>query len=225
MSIEEDIFKKSDANFSKFSEYGFKKIDNKYVIEKTFCDNGFKAIITIDSKGKVTGQVIDLEFGEEYTNIRANMSNEFVNSVREAYKNILIDIRKHCFKTYYYIYSQANKINDYINEKYDIKPEFLWKKFPTYGAYRNKDNNKWFAIIMNLDSSKIGQNCGEIEIINVKLNRNKIQNLLETDGFTEAYHMNKKDWITIILNNTIEDEVVMSLVDESYGLIGGGGFA
>ena len=37
-------------------------------------------------------------------------------------------------------------------------------------VFRNK-NNKWFAVILNVDKSKVINNeYGEIEIINVKLN-------------------------------------------------------
>ena len=70
---------------------------------------------------------------------------------------------------------------------------------------------------MNLDKSKLDKkSTGEIEIINIKLEPHEIENLLKQDGFYPAYHMNKKNWITVILNNTISDENIMSLIDKSY---------
>lgn len=219
LNIENEVFKRTNVNFKQLEKYGFRKEKNTYIFEKIFLNNEFKAIINIDSKGLVSGKVIDLQVGEEYTNIRTRMTGEFVNNVRESYKKILIDIRKRCFEINYFITEQANRINKYIKEKYNNEPEFLWKKFPGYGVYRNEDNNKWYGIIMNLDLSKIDNSSGEVEIINVKLAESKIKKLLKRKGFYKAYHMSKSDWISIILNDTLKDEEIISLIDDSYSLI------
>ena len=219
MNIENEIFKRTSVNFDDLEKYGFQKYNNDYVFEENFLNNDFKVIITVDNKGNVSGKVIDLQIDEEYVNIRTEMNGEFVNNVREEYKNILIDIRKHCFETNYFISEQANRINRYIKEKYNNEPEFLWNKFPGYAVYRNESNNKWYGIIMNLDLSKISNDIGEVEIINVKLNGNKVQELLKRKGFYEAYHMSKTDWISIILNDTLTDDKIIALLEESYNLI------
>ena len=219
LNIENDIFKRTNVNFNLLEKYGFKKENNTYIFEKVFFNNDFKAIINIDDKGLISGKVIDLQIDEEYTNIRTEMTGEFVNNVREAYKDILIDIRKHCFETNYFISRQANRINRYIKEKYNDEPEFLWDKSPGHAVYRNENKNKWYGIIMNLDLSKLDNGTGEVEIINVKLDESKIQELLKEKGFYKAYHMSKKDWISIILNDTLKDDEIISLIDESYDLI------
>ena len=218
MNIENEIFKRTKVNLKTLDKYGFKKADNYYVIEKLFLNNKFKAIIKINNQSNVVGKVIDLEFNEEYIGLRTKMNGEFVNLVKESYKNILIDIRNKCFETKYYIFDQSNRINKYIKTKYNTEPEFLWEKTPGCGVYKNK-NNKWYGIIMNLDYSKIDNKTGEIEIINVKLDENKIKDLLNKKGFYKAYHMSKKYWITIILNDTLKDEEIFTLIDESYNLV------
>ena len=219
MNIENDIFKRYYVDYDKLINYGFKYDNNVYFIEKMFFNDEFKAIIYVDMNGNVSGKVIEVQFNEEYTNIKTDMSGEFVSKVRELYKNILIDIRNCCFDIHYFISKQANRIALYIRDKYGCYPEFLWEKFPFYGVFRNKINYKWFAIIMNLDLSKLGNDSGEVEIINVKLNEDKIDKLLTRKGFYMAYHMNKKDWISIILNDTLSDEEIFSFIDESYYLI------
>ena len=219
LNIENEVFKRTNVNFKELEKYGFKKNKDNYVFEKQFLNNDFKAIITIDNKGIISGKVIDLQVDEEYTNIRTEMTGEFVNKVRESYRFVLEDIRKKCCETNYFISNQSNRINKYIKEKYNNEPEFLWDKFPGYGVYRNENNNKWYAIIMNLDLSKLDNGTGEVEIINVKLDKNKIQKLLKQSGFYEAYHMNKTDCISIILNDTLMDEEIISLIEESYNLI------
>ena len=113
-----DIFKRSKVNVDALIKYGFIKENNDYIYEKNFLDDKFKAIITISSSGIVSGKVIDLDFMEEYTNIKTESTREFVSSVRESYKDILIDIKEHCFEDNYFIFPQTNRINDYIKEKY-----------------------------------------------------------------------------------------------------------
>ena len=72
---------------------------------------------------------------------------------------------------------------------------------------------------MYIDVSKIDNGVGKVEVINIKLGREKIQKLLNNKGFYPAYHMNKKDWITIILNDTLKDNDIIALIDEPYGLV------
>jgi len=219
LDIENEIFKRTYVNFEKLLEYGFKNNNNNYTYERVFFDNEFKAIITIDNKGSINGKVIDLQVDEEYVGLRTKMTGEFVNKVRNSYKDILIDIRNNCFETNDFISPQANRISKYIKNKYNSNPEFLWEKFPRYAVYRNKNNNKWFGIIMNLDKSKLDKGSGEVEIINIKLNASKIQTLLKQNGFYKAYHMSKTEWISIILNDTLDDNEIISLILESYNLV------
>ena len=93
----------------------------------------------------------------------------YVNKVRELYKEILIDIRDHCFNKKYFIYDQANRLTNYIIDKYKVFPEFLWEKYPYFGIFRNQKNNKWFALVTNIDRSKLENGSGEVEVLNIKL--------------------------------------------------------
>ena len=219
MNIESDIFKRSVVDFEKLEKYGFIKMNNTYYFEKTFLDNQFKTIITVNNDGSVNGRVIDLEFNEEYKNIRINMSGEFVGKVREEYKSILFDIKDNCFENRYFLSNQSNRIADYIKIKYGNSPEFLWDKLPGCGVFRCKSSNKWYGIIMNIDFSKIDNCSGEIEVLNVKLDQDEILELLKRKGFYKAYHMSKKDWISIVLNDTLNDDEILSLIDKSYNLV------
>lgn len=215
INIEKEIFKRSHVITEKLLDNGFKKNKDTYTLEKLFLNDEFKAIITIDKNGNVSGKVIDLQVGEEYTNIRTEMNGKFVNKVREEYQNILLDIKNNCFETYYFIHNQANRITKYIKDKYMDEPEFLWDKFAGYGVFRNS-NNKWYGIIMNIDYSKLDNKTGETEIINVKLNEKLVHELLKQKGFYKAYHMNNKTWISIALDDTLKDEEIEKLIDESY---------
>lgn len=217
MNIEDDIFKRTKLNIDSLTPYGFTKKNNTYEYSKLFMDN-FRVNIVIDEQGMVHGKIYDLNVEDEYINFRIESQvGEFVNSVREEYKNILKDIRKHCFEKLYFITEQANRITRKIIEKYNNEPEFVWDKFPGYGIFRNANNEKWYGLIMNIDRSKIDKDSlGEIEVINVKLDDEEIPNLLKQQGFYPSYHMNKKNWVTITLDDTLSDEEIMKYVCISH---------
>ena len=218
MTIEEEIFRKTKIDFEKIIKYGFKKDKSLYKYSKNIMNNTFRVDIEIDKEGKVKGKVYDLSFGDEYTNFRIEDSTgSFVGQVRDEFKAVLKDIRSNCFTMKAFIYEQSNRITNEIREKYGDEPEFEWEKFQGYAIFRNRDSKKWYGIIMNISKSKLGENStDEVEIINIKLEPNEIEHLLKQDGFYPAYHMNKKNWITVILNDTISDENIMSLIEKSY---------
>ena len=215
MEIENKIFKTYTLNKDRLIDYGFIKEYYGYKYLKKIMHNTFQAIIVIDENGIVSGKIYDLGAECEYTNFRVkDVTGEFALTVREEYENILKDIRDKCFSKKYFIYNQSNRIADYIGKKYNVLPEFLWKKSPQYGVFRNSKSNKWFGVIMNIDKSKIASTeKGEVEVINLKLDDLKY---LERKGVYPAYHMNKKSWVSIVLDDTLKDEEIIDLIDISY---------
>lgn len=218
MSIEEDIFQKYIPDIKKLIKYGFKKNKTVYRYEKIFKNSEFKAVIEISKTGKISGMVYDIENNDEFLPLKVeSQQGAFVGEVKEEYKNILTDIRDSCFSENYFMFPQANRITNLIISKYGDNPDFMWKNFSDYGVFKNANNNKWYGIIMNINYSKLGlDNNKPVEIINIKLDKDKIQKLHEKQGFYPAWHMNKKSWITILLDETLQDDEIMSLIEESY---------
>lgn len=220
MNIENELFKRTKIDFKKLERYGFIKEHDIYKCSKEFMDH-FRADITIDEKDNVSGKVIDIRIDDEYIQFKVkDQVGAFANKVREEYEKILKDIIDNCCEKQNFITEQANKIATLILNEYHDKPEFVWDKFPGYGLFRNPNNKKWYALIANVDKSKLDKKCfGEVEILNVKLDEEKIPDLLKQKGFYPAYHMNKKKWITILLDDTLKDEEIMQYIKESYDLI------
>ena len=217
--MEEDLFKKSNVNYTKLLEYGFIKENNVYLYSKVFMNNKFKAIISIENN-KIFGKVIDLNTNEEYLSLRVKSNNgSYVSEVRNKYINILKDIKNNCFDSFIYVSNQANEIIKYVNNKYDDSIEFLWDSYPSFGIFRNKNNNKWYALLGSVKGSALNVDKEEIEIINLKLDKDLIKELIKKEGFYEAYHMNKKYWITILLNNSININDIYKYIDYSYEIV------
>ena len=70
MNVEEEIFAKRQCRFNKLAAYGFKKNGDDYYLEVPLKSANFLAKIRISSAGKVSGNVFDLDTGEEYLLLR-----------------------------------------------------------------------------------------------------------------------------------------------------------
>ena len=60
---------------------------------------------------------------------------------------------------------------------------------------------------------------GTLDIVNIKLPPEKVLELIDSVHFYPAYHMNKKHWITIILDKEVDELLVQQLLAESYSLV------
>lgn len=110
---------------------------------------------------------------------------------------------------------------EYIASEYGVEPEYLWpERFPTYAVFRNPQNQKWFGIIMTIPGIRLGLKTEkDVENVDLKFDKGQALDFAEnTAGIYPAYHMNKRHWITIILDGTIEDIKIFRLVDKSFML-------
>ena len=88
-----------------------------------------------------------------------------------------------------------------------------------YAVLRHADNGKWYGIVMSVPLSKLGlPGKGNVEIINVKSAQVLDMLLYGDPGILPAYHMNKKHWITILLESGFAEKELRALLMESYRL-------
>lgn len=217
MTIEQNLFKNHIIDKNLLKEYGFKLNGKKFLYETNILNDEFKIVVEFD--GQICGKIFDISTGDEYTNFRIESSSGFSSEVRENFIKILTDIRDKCTENKLFQTKQALAINKYISEKYQDAPEFLWKNLPTYAVFRKKQSNKWYAIIGTVPLNKVNKNSNSseiVEIINVKVNKDKIKEVLQQKGIYEAFHMNKKNWVTIIFDKTLKDFEIEHFIDESY---------
>ena len=114
---------------------------------------------------------------------------------------------------------ERNALDKYISETYSTTAEYPWIKYPTYAVYRHRDNNKWFAVIMELPKNKIGlEGFGTVNVVNLKCDTLLISSLLNDPGIHKGYHMNKSYWITVRLDGSVDAEKIKWLLDMSFDL-------
>lgn len=215
--IEDEIFLKKKFDFDKLKSFDFSIVDNKYIYTEDFMDSNFKAIIEISDVLK--GKVIDNFSDEEYMPLRIeSYDGECICKVREAYKSILKRIADAWCTDVFFASDQANRIANLIYERYGVKPDFPWKD--DNGVFRHLDNNKWFSLIMyvSLDALLKNGDSHMLNIMNVKIDISKRDELYEIKGIYPAFHMNHKTWISVVLDDTICDYKIIELIQSSFDL-------
>ena len=107
---------------------------------------------------------------------------------------------------------------EYIKKKYKVSPEYPWAKYDSNAVFRHTDNNKWFALVMDVRRDKLGLSGEEyVDVVNLKVDDMLLRDMLvQQDGIFPAYHMNKQHWITVILDGTVAEDTVFDLVDSSF---------
>ena len=230
VSLETDFFGRSRPAFAKMEAAGFQRTESGYRWQQDFMDGQFRAVLEVGSQGGIRGQVIDLDTGEEYLPIRAkNQTGEFVGSVRQEYLEVLAQVREAGFVPVDFLYDQSNRIAAMIEAEFGDTPEFPWEKYPGNGTFKSRVNGKWYAVILTVAYGKLEIGAEEnprdpemiAEVINLKADPEKIPALTREHGICPAWHMNKKHWISVLLDDTLTDRRVMELIRESCWLVSG----
>ena len=110
-------------------------------------------------------------------------------------------------------------IFQYAKYTYGTEPEYLWRKFPRYAVLRNPNSGKWYGAVMEVPRERLGlAGDGDIDIFDVKCAPMLIGPFLERQGFLPAYHMNKRNWLTILLDGSVPEDEILRLLDLSFDM-------
>ena len=221
--MEECIFERKKIVRERALAYGFRPLGAELVFSRDFFGGDFRAEVRVSPEGTVTGRVVDLMNDEDYAPLRAEgMRGAYVSSVRAAYAEILEEIAAACCDEYLFASEQANRIARAVKERYRTSPDFPFDdgKDRTAGVFRHADSGRWFGLIMRVKKSVLaGETSPErIDVMNLKAEPDEIPELWKTDGVYPAYHMNRKYWISVALDDRLSDEAVTALIEESFRL-------
>lgn len=206
-------------DYSKLLTYGFVYNQGFYSYKKLIYDDKFEVRIKIVDN-MVFSSVIEVEFNDEYILVDVfNSQGGFVGKIKEEYEAVIKDFINHCTIIYIFKAKQSNIIINYIREKYHDELEYLWKKFPKNAIWRNKQNNKWYGAILTISAHKIGLDSkDEIEILDLRYPSLSIEQIIDNINIFPGYHMNKKNWITVKLDESIDNNTLFRLIDISFNL-------
>ena len=215
-----DVFNNKKPDYKKLLKYGFRKKESVYVYKTEIYNGQFELTVEVEGND-VSTRLTDAASGEVYTlHLLEGAEGTFIGKVREEYEDVLKEISANCFETDVFNFNQSLQVLDYAKQKYGTLPEYLWEKFPRNAVCRRKDNKKWFFALLSVKGSTLGLETNEvIEVIDVRVKKEEVDKLLNNKNnlpLYPAYHMNKKSWITIILDGSMGINDIYEFIDKSY---------
>ncbi|HEL1550844.1 TPA: MmcQ/YjbR family DNA-binding protein [Streptococcus suis] len=203
--------------------FGFIFADNRYTYREVFMEGQFEAVVEVDEAGQLSSYIWDCEMEEVYTaHLVTAQAGAFVGQVREAYQSILDRVEEACCVALPFTKDQSNRLAQLIKEQWGDLPDYPFAKLPTYGAFRHPANNKWYALVSQIPRDKLDGSGSqeEVEIVNLKVDGREIAELLSQSGVFPAYHMSKKTWVSVLLDDMVEDQTIFALLEKSRYLVG-----
>ncbi|MBQ7715146.1 MAG: MmcQ/YjbR family DNA-binding protein [Clostridia bacterium] len=112
-----------------------------------------------------------------------------------------------------------DRIIEYQINKYGSRPEYLWKDTPDCAIFRHSENRKWFSLFMTVSYSKFGLDGDAVDVLNLKTGDPVFTDfIIEEPGIFRAYHMNKREWISVLLDGSVPEDEIYALIDRSFAV-------
>ncbi len=214
MKLTDELFSKHTVIEDDLLPYGFRKDGGSYLYDCPIRNGEFELRVVIRDS-KIDAKLIELEFDEEFARIDAESPGGFIASLREECGRVLLDIREKCFKEELFISAQANRIAGLIKSKYGVSPEIMRFGSASNAVFRNPLTRKWIGMIMlNKRSSVTGDSDEKVECLG--LNFKDKAELYVRKGIYHPYKKKNKNWIVIILDDTLSDREITDLLDIGY---------
>lgn len=211
--------------FEKLQLFGFERNDKEYIYTADIVDGQFAMTMTVSFDGDVDTKVVDKTDGEEYVlHLTDDAIGSFVGKVREDYDKVIENFLASCCENEIFKAEFTKKLLAYAKQTYGDEPEFLWEKFTDNAVLRRKDNQKWYAVILTVSKRKLGLDSDEIvEIVDLRMNPDELERTVNATTYFRGWHMNKKHWITIILDGSVGFDEICQRLENSYSIAGGKG--
>lgn len=215
-----EIFKNKKPDYTKLEKFGFIKKSDTYSYKRNLMNGEFELYIDILSNGEISTKLVEKSTNEPYTlHLVKYADGPFVGKIKEEYENILKNLCDKCFINNVFKSPYTHKIMEYIESKYKDNAEYLWEKFPNNAIYRRNETKKWYAAILTVKKNRLGFDSEEeVEVLDLHAQEKDVQNLTKEPNIYPGYHMNKKHWITVILDGSVDYETIFTLIDKSYEL-------
>ncbi len=113
----------------------------------------------------------------------------------------------------------VNTVLKYVKKEYKTEPDMPWKKYPDNQVLRHGDTGKWFGLILPVKRNKLGLTGEDVVfVLDLKCDPIMAGDLRSNPGIFPGYHMNHSEWISILLDGTVEPDMICNLIDISYEL-------
>lgn len=223
-SILEAAFADRKPDFARLERFGFSAEGGSRLYTERIADGELELRVLVLADETVRTEVVDALTGEPYIlHLVPGAQGSFVGAVRADYERVLRRIAAECFERDVFKSPVSRRVISYVRGQYGRELEYLWeRKFPGNAVWRRADNNKWFGALLTVSRRKLGIDSDEkTEVIDVRANPESLPALINGTTYFPGYHMNKKHWLTVLLDGSVSAEDIFLLIDKSYALAAG----
>lgn len=205
----------------KLIPFGFIETEEGYFYAQQIMNGLFEIRLLVEETGRLKGDVYDLSIDKTYPLLRVmNVQEPFVTQVRAAYKEVLQKVIDSCFSPCVLSLRQGQFLFQWIKKHYDDEPDFPFRQYPQFAVFRYPSNHKWYGLFMNLPRQKVDNSFPyrtdrKVDVLNLRVKKHEIEQKLTVEGVYPAYHMNKKSWVSLTLDDSISDDLICQWVEES----------
>ena len=194
----------------KLTAYGFTQQGDGWHLERTLPFNNLVMVVDLIPPQFIV-RVIDQTFNDDFLPFEIKGGT---SPIKAAVDELLNDMVATCFT------NPKRELIAHCENTYHTLVEQPWEKFPEYYTFKTAKRQKWYAVILRIPCQKIGfTGTGQIDIVNVKLPPEQIPTLIDGRHYFASYHMDKRYWLTIVLNQDTDWPQVKRLLDQSYQLV------
>lgn len=221
MDILQKIFCYKKADCSGLTAYGFSSTPQGYSYQQQLPQSKLLLTFAVSNIGQLSAALTDPVTEDPYVlHLVENAVGSFIGTVRQEYEDALQTIADSCFVTEIFKGEQTKSIITYVQQTYQCDLEHLWPEAPENAVWRRTDNRKWFATVLTVPKNKLGHAENKlVEIIDLHATPEQVADYITQKHYYPGWHMNKKHWYTIILDNSLPTEEICRRIDESYNSV------
>ena len=202
---------------NQLTKCGFLRDNKGLILNKSILNNEFRVEIRVVDKAFEI-EIYDNNFNEIYPLFSVDSAvGELVTNVRDEVEIIIKEILELTDNTN----TIYEKIIKYIVEKYSSTMVKPFKSNPNIKAFVT-DKNKWYALILDVEYNKLNKDSSiesKVKIINLKHNTDQIPKIINERNIFPSYHMSKKHWISVVIDNNMDLNYLTQLIDISYNFV------
>ncbi len=195
------------------SSLGFRLADGVPTCETDAKTQGFRFRYRIMGRACDVA-VYDLDSGWEYDLFNVpSSSGATVTALREEAEAFMRAVARECFGVRRF----REAVLDYCRATYGTEPDCPFEGDEAQAL--RKPSGKWYGLMMNIPADRLDKRRkGNVDVLNLKALPERIA---AADGVSvfPAWHMNKKYWLTVLLDSAIAPDLLHALIDESYRLV------
>ena len=204
-------------NPSSLLERGFVFSSDKYVYERAL-DDTFLLRLTLDDS--LHDEVLDLSTNESYTLYKlSSLSSGFAYSMK---LNVETTIQE--------LFPELHQNNPFSSPIFVYLEEAMMASFSEPSdnpfeedgirIFRIKTNRKWYGVAMMIPAKKLGFD-GDNEIFGlcVRVEKGSADRHIDHKLVFPAYHMNKSNWINLVLDGRLSNEETLGYLLRSRDIV------